>query len=114
MTPEEFRMTVLPEGRRLYALAFRFLNSREEAEDAVQEVMMKLWSERNEKRDYSSVAAWTTTLTRNHCIDILRKRKLLRLADPAAAEEAAAGGADIIKMHEQREAAGLISLIMSR
>lgn len=114
MTPEEFRMTVLPEGRRLYALAFRFLNSREEAEDAVQEVMMKLWSERNEKRDYSSVAAWCTTLTRNHCIDILRKRRLLRLADPAAAEEAAAGGADIIKMHEQREAAGLISLIISR
>jgi DNA-directed RNA polymerase specialized sigma24 family protein len=34
MTPEEFRMTVLPEGRRLYALAFRLLNSREEAEDA--------------------------------------------------------------------------------
>jgi len=43
MTPEEFRKTILPEGRRLYALAFRYLNSREEAEDAVQEAMMKLW-----------------------------------------------------------------------
>ena len=41
MTPEEFRKIVIPEGRRLYALAFRYLNSREEAEDAVQEVMMK-------------------------------------------------------------------------
>ena len=114
MTPEEFRKTVLPEGRRLYALAFRFLNSREEAEDAVQEVMMKLWSERNEKREYASVAAWCTTLTRNLCIDILRKRKLLKLADHAAAEEAAAGVTDIIMINEQREAAGLISLIISR
>ncbi len=79
MTPEEFRMKVLPEGRRLYALAFRFLNNREEAEDAVQEVMMKLWAERSEKRNYASLSAWCTTVTRNCCIDMLRRRKRWRL-----------------------------------
>ncbi|MCU0458790.1 MAG: RNA polymerase sigma factor [Bacteroidales bacterium] len=114
MTPEEFRKIVLPEGRRLYALAFRFLNSREEAEDAVQEVMMKLWSERNVTREYSNVAAWCTTVTRNLCIDILRKRKMLKLGDPEEAEAAASGETDLIKNHEQHEAAGLITLIISR
>ncbi len=51
---------------------------------------MKLWSERNEKRDYSC-GSMDYDLTRNHCIESSGKEKLLRLADPAAAEEAAAG-----------------------
>ncbi|MCI0522043.1 MAG: RNA polymerase sigma factor [Bacteroidales bacterium] len=75
MTPEEFRRVILPEGRRLYALAFRFLNNREEAEDAVQEVMMKLWEDRKRLRDYANPAAWATTVTRNMCIDLLRRRR---------------------------------------
>jgi RNA polymerase sigma-70 factor (ECF subfamily) len=114
MTPEEFRMKVLPEGRRLYALAFRFLNNREEAEDAVQEVMMKLWAERGEKRKYASLAAWCTTVTRNCCIDMLRRRKrwtMEPLKDPGGADSLCSGntGAD-----EKRVAAGLVAEIVSR
>lgn len=75
MTPEEFRKTILPEGRRLYAFAFRYLNSREEAEDAVQDAMMKLWEGRDRLDDHANHAAWCTTVTRNCCIDMLRKRK---------------------------------------
>lgn len=75
MTPEEFRRVILPEGRRLYALAFRFLNNREEAEDAVQEVMMKLWEDRKRLGDSANPAAWATTVTRNMCIDLLRRRR---------------------------------------
>lgn len=114
MTPEEFRMKVLPEGRRLYALAFRFLNNREEAEDAVQEVMMKLWAERNRERNYESVVAWCTTVTRNCCIDMLRRRKRWTtepLRDTGGSDAISSGvaGAD-----EKREAAGLITEIVSR
>lgn len=114
MTSEEFRKNILPEGRRLYALAYRYLNSREEAEDAVQEVMMKLWAERNSKREYSSVAAWCTTVTRNLCIDILRRKRMLKVEDATEAEGMASGETDIIKVQEQREAAGMIALIISR
>jgi len=81
MTPEEFRKIILPEGRRLYALAFRYLNNREEAEDMVQEVMMKLWAARNERSHYANPAAWCTTVTRNSCIDMLRKRQRIRIED---------------------------------
>ncbi|MDX9728159.1 MAG: sigma-70 family RNA polymerase sigma factor [Bacteroidales bacterium] len=114
MTPEEFRMKVLPEGRRLYALAFRFLNNREEAEDAVQEVMMKLWAERNLERNYASPAAWCTTVTRNCCIDILRRRKRWTM-EPLKES----GGSDALRSgnagaDEKCEAAGLISEIVSR
>lgn len=114
MTPEEFRKVVLPEGRRLYALAFRFLNSREEAEDAVQEVMMKLWSERDAKRDFSSMAAWCTTVTRNCCIDILRRRKRLWTGSLSEAESITGADADTGRGHEVTEAARLISAIVCR
>jgi RNA polymerase sigma-70 factor (ECF subfamily) len=114
MTPEEFRNIVLPEGRRLYALAFRYLNSREEAEDAVQEVMIKLWSERNGTVNYSSVAAWCTTVTRNCCIDILRRRKRIRIGSLGEAEDFTAGDADTGKIHDATEAARMVSAIASR
>jgi len=81
MTPEEFRKSILPEGRRLYALAFRYLNNREEAEDMVQEVMMKLWAGRNEQVHYGNPAAWCTAVTRNSCIDILRRRRRVRIEE---------------------------------
>ncbi len=114
MTPEDFRKMVLPEGRRLYALAYRYLNSREEAEDAVQEVMMKLWAERNARRNLSSVAAWCTTVTRNCCIDILRKKKNLRIGDHRETEAMAAADADTVKAHDAGEAARLVRLIVGR
>ncbi|MDM8004009.1 MAG: RNA polymerase sigma factor [Bacteroidota bacterium] len=114
MTPEEFRKMVLPEGRRLYALAFRYLNSREEAEDAVQEVMIKLWSERNGTANYSSVGAWCTTVTRNCCIDILRRRKRMRIGDLGEAEKFTAPDADTGNKHDAGEAARLVSDIVNR
>lgn len=114
MTQEEFRKTVLPEGRRLYALAYRYLNSREEAQDAVQEVMMKLWAERNARSNLSSVAAWCTTVTRNCCIDILRKKKNFRIGDHDGAEAMPAADSDTVRTHDADEAARLIRLIVSR
>jgi len=81
MTPEEFRKEIIAEGRRLYSFAFRFLNSREEAEDAVQDVMIRLWEERDSLKQYANVSAFLTTMTRNICIDRLRKKKTMRIDD---------------------------------
>jgi len=86
MKPEEFRKTVLPEGRRLYAFAFRYLNSREDAEDVVQDVMTKLWETRDTLDRYQNIPAWATTVTRNMCIDRLRKYKILRFDEYESAE----------------------------
>lgn len=81
MTPEEFRAEIIPEGRRLYSLAFRFLNSREEAEDVVQDVMLKLWENRHRLEKIANPVGWATSLTRNLCIDLLRRRKRVSLSD---------------------------------
>jgi RNA polymerase sigma-70 factor (ECF subfamily) len=114
MTPEEFRKIILPEGRRLYALAFRYLNNREEAEDVVQEVMMKLWQDRDNSFSYSNPAAWCTTLTRNCCIDLLRRRKRLWHKEISEVKIASVTDHGSLEQSDHREAARLINLIVNR
>lgn len=74
MTRGDFERDILPVSRNLYRFAFRLLSSREEAEDAVQEVFIKLWRMKERLIQYKSVDALAMTITRNHCLDILRKR----------------------------------------
>lgn len=113
MTPEEFRKEIIPEGRRLYYFAFRLLNLREEAEDVVQDVMTKLWEERQRLRDYGNVAAWATTMTRNMCIDRLRKRKTLRIDDRDSQRLNETPGEESILKFEREEASMLVIKIIS-
>jgi len=75
MSPDEFRNSVIPMGRKLYTFAFRFLNNREESEDVAQEVMTRLWEKRDELSRYNSAEALAMTMTRNLCLDRLRHRK---------------------------------------
>lgn len=114
MTPEEFRKTILPEGRRLYALAFRYLNSREEAEDAVQEAMMKLWEGRDRLDDHANHAAWCTTVTRNCCIDLLRRKRKIMFEEMEHAEMNGRREPGDPGNSDNREAAQMIDMIVRR
>ena len=75
MKSSEFKMMVMPFSSRIYRLAYRLTGSREEAEDVVQEVYLKLWKMRNELPNYKSIEALSIRITRNHCLDQLRRRK---------------------------------------
>jgi RNA polymerase sigma-70 factor (ECF subfamily) len=59
----------------MYGFAFRILRSREEAEDAVQEVFIRLWKMGDKLDSYNSIDALATTMTKNYCIDLIRKQK---------------------------------------
>ncbi len=76
MKSSEFKLLVMPYSSRLYRMAFRLMNSREEAEDTVQEVYVKLWSMRNDLDKYNSLEALCVRITRNLCLDQLRRRKV--------------------------------------
>jgi len=76
MKSSEFKLLVMPYSSRLYRMAFRLMNSREEAEDIVQEVYVKLWGMRNELLNYNSIEALCVRITRNLCLDHLRRRKV--------------------------------------
>jgi len=76
MKSSEFKLLVIPYSSRLYRMAFSLMNSREEAEDIVQEVYVKLWGMRNELLKYNSIEALCVRITRNLCLDQLRRKKV--------------------------------------
>jgi RNA polymerase sigma-70 factor (family 1) len=76
MKSSEFKLLVMPYSSRLYRMAYRLMNSREEAEDIVQEVYVKLWGMRNDLDRYNSLEALCVRITRNLCLDHLRRRKV--------------------------------------
>jgi len=81
MNSEEFKNTILPLSNKLFAFAFRILKRREEAEDAIQEVFLKLWKLRNNLRKYRSLEAFAMTVTRNYCLDKIRTTHTVLVED---------------------------------
>jgi len=80
----------------LYALAFGYLRNREEALDAVQEALTKALMHIGRYDHRRPLSAWLTRITRNTCLDRLRRlshrrhasleeRREAGLPDPAAA-----------------------------
>ncbi len=75
MKQSEFLNVVMPFKDKLYRLAKRLLVSSEEAEDATQEILMKLWSKKNKMEGYKSVEAFAMTMTKNFCLDRLKSKQ---------------------------------------
>jgi len=75
MSQEIFRAVILPMRQQLFFQAQRMLEKDEEAEDAVQEVLLKLWHMRDSLSGYDNPAAFATTVAKNHCLDRLRVMK---------------------------------------
>ena len=71
MNQQEFMKIVNPFRDKVFRLARRLLVSVEEAEDATQEVMVKLWNKSDSLQDYRSVEALAMTMTKNYCLDQL-------------------------------------------
>jgi len=61
---------------KIFRITKRMLVSQEEAEDATQDVIVKLWSLGSEKRDrYKSMEAYTVTMAKNYCLDRLKSKQ---------------------------------------
>ncbi len=75
MEQQAFIGLVNPFKDRLFRVAKRLLVSTEEAEDAVQEVMAKLWGKRELIQSYGSPEAYAMTLTKNFCLDQLKSKR---------------------------------------
>jgi RNA polymerase sigma factor (sigma-70 family) len=69
-----FEAVAVPDARRLYSLALSILRDQGEAEDAVQETLLKAWRSWNSVSRMERPAAWLTRVCVNHCIS--RRRHL--------------------------------------
>jgi RNA polymerase sigma-70 factor (ECF subfamily) len=76
-------------SRPLYSLALRMLGDAGDAQDALQDVFLQIWSRAaTYNPEQSTVFSWTVLLTRSRVIDRLRARKRrLRIVDSATGDE---------------------------
>lgn len=79
MNQNEFIQVITPFKDKLFRLAKRMLVSTEEAEDATQEVMVRLWSKNDDLDRYNSVEALAMTMTKNYCLDQLKSKRATNL-----------------------------------
>lgn len=75
MELKQFKITVLPLRAKLLNYARKLTDEQEDAEDAVQEVLLKLWNKRLELEQYRSIEAFAMTLTHNLCMDMWRSKR---------------------------------------
>jgi RNA polymerase sigma-70 factor, ECF subfamily len=90
---EAFEMIIRTHSRILFAIAYGILQSREEAEDVVQDALVKAWKTRWRVRDPEKFPAWLATIARHRAHDIFRKRRTVPLSiiddviEPSSAAE---------------------------
>jgi RNA polymerase sigma-70 factor (ECF subfamily) len=78
---QAFEMIIRMHSRTLFAIAYGILQNREEAEDVVQDSLVKAWKTRWRVRDPEKFPAWLATIGRHNAHDVFRKRGTLPLPE---------------------------------
>ena len=95
---EAFEMIIRAHSRPLFAIAYGILQNREEAEDVVQDSLVKAWKTRWRVRDPEKFPAWLATVARHNAHDVCRKRRTVplpeQLTEPIEPEPADTSGLD--------------------
>ena len=74
----DFRNIWMPLAERFYRAAYYMLESQQDAEDAVQELYLRIWKSHANLTDLKSPAAYGMSLLKNICIDKIRRRESRR------------------------------------
>ncbi|WP_196890248.1 RNA polymerase sigma factor [Aureivirga sp. CE67] len=75
MKQSEFLKLVMPFKDKVFRVAKRMLVSTEEAEDATQELFLKLWKNKKSIPKYKNLEAFAMTVTKNYCLDRLKSKQ---------------------------------------
>src|SRR3989441_883455 len=78
---DAFEMIIRTHSRALFAIAYGILQNREEAEDAVQDALVKAWKSRWRVREPKKFPAWLCMITRYRARDVFRRRRTVPLPD---------------------------------
>jgi RNA polymerase sigma-70 factor (ECF subfamily) len=73
MKETSFRNDVLPLKDELFRLALRITQDTADAEDVVQETMLKVWSRREQWHELQSMEAFCLTICRNMALDKVKR-----------------------------------------
>ena len=78
---DAFEMIIRTHSRALFAIAYGILQNREEAEDTVQDALVKAWKSRWRVRDPEKFPAWLAMIARHRARDVFRKRRTTLLEE---------------------------------
>jgi RNA polymerase sigma-70 factor, ECF subfamily len=79
-----------------HGLCLRYLSNNDDAEDAVQEVFVKVWRNLHKIDPQKNFRAWTMEIAKNTCLDILKKKRTV----PMSAFESEDGSNNFIESLE--------------
>lgn len=110
MSQKRFKQEILPLRQQLFSISLQMLANREDAEDAVQEVLLKLWRMRDSFNKLDNAAAFATTVTKNLCLD---KLKLKKQTDSIENQYGMTSGDNPYKQFERKSTEQLLHHIIS-
>lgn len=107
-----FRALVARHIDRAYAIALRILSNAADAEDVVQDTMLKVWTHRGRwQHGRAKFSTWLYRVVSNRCIDLRRKP---RTENVDVVPEVADGKPDASSVIERAEVTDLLEAAMQR
>lgn len=76
MTAEEFKTNIMPYYINMYRIAASVMTSRDEASDAVQDAILRLWDRRDKLNNVEDLKSYCISVVRNVCINSVKRRKM--------------------------------------
>ena len=110
MKIKAFKIKVIPLRDRLLNYARKMTENNEDAEDAVQDVFLKLWYMREDLEKYNNIEALAVEITKNTCIDKWRRKKIE--TEPLEIIEKVSTRYDPVTLLEQKDNIQLIREII--
>lgn len=118
MDKETFSALVRGQQRQLYRIAVSYTASSADAEDAMQEALLRAWKRRDTLRNPAYFSTWLNRILINECKTLLRKRKrqlptsdLPNLAAPPPDEQAMALRAALFALPEKYRVPLVLNLL---
>lgn len=69
--------TIIEEyGQKIYKYCYNMLRNRQEAEDAAQDIFIKVYNNMSHMHEIKSVSSWLYRIAYNQCLNIIRRKKL--------------------------------------
>jgi len=72
MTQETFKNTIFTLKDEMYRFAKRFVMSSDEAEDIVQDLMIKFWQKKDELSQFGNIKSYVLKSVKNECLNRLK------------------------------------------
>jgi len=98
-----FRDDILPLKDKLFRIALRITFNRAEAEDVVQDTMLRVWSRKDEWSEFQSIEAFCITVARNLAIDRSQKKEAqnISLESTFDVTEMSSGPSELLESKER-------------